>query len=84
MTDRPTLDQITSDQLDALYEQLEAAEETETQRQLATAREAFASATTRAARAEAALARIEALADQYPAGIDTALIHEALDQQAQA
>lgn len=33
----------------------------------------------RADRAEAALARIQALADEYPAGIDTALIHEALD-----
>jgi hypothetical protein len=30
--------------------------------------------------AEAALARVQALADEYPAGIDTALIHEALDQ----
>jgi hypothetical protein len=29
--------------------------------------------------AEAALARIATLADQHPAGIDTALIHEALD-----
>ena len=29
-------------------------------------------------RAEAALSRVAALADQYPAGIDTALIHEAL------
>jgi hypothetical protein len=28
--------------------------------------------------AEAALARIEALAEEYPVGIDTALIHEAL------
>jgi hypothetical protein len=32
-------------------------------------------------RAEAALARIAALAEEYPAGIDTALIHEALDEQ---
>lgn len=31
-------------------------------------------------RAEARLARIAALADQYPAGIDTALIHEALHE----
>lgn len=58
MTDRIPLDHLTSDQYDALYEQLEAAEDTETQRQLATAREAFASATTRAARAEAALAEV--------------------------
>jgi hypothetical protein len=35
--------------------------------------------TVRAEQAEAALARIAALADQHPAGIDTALIHEALD-----
>ncbi|MFD9248480.1 hypothetical protein [Streptomyces bottropensis] len=33
-------------------------------------------------RAEAALARIQAIADEYPAGIDTALIHAALDQPA--
>lgn len=58
MTDRIPLDAMTSDQLDALYEQLEAAEATEAQRQLATAREALASATTRAARAEAAIARV--------------------------
>jgi hypothetical protein len=37
-----------------------------------------------AARAEAALARIQALADEHPAGIDTALIHEALDQTSPA
>lgn len=36
--------------------------------------------TERAERAEAALARIQAIADEHPAGIDTALIHEALDQ----
>lgn len=58
MTDRIPLDHLTSDALDALYEQLEAAEETESQRQLAVAREALASVTTRAARAEAALARV--------------------------
>lgn len=56
MTDRHTVDTITSDALDALYEQLEAAEATETQRQLAVAREALASATLRAARAEAEIA----------------------------
>lgn len=38
----------------------------------------------RAERAETILARIQALADEYPAGIDTALIHEALDQPAPA
>ncbi|MDX2532315.1 hypothetical protein QBA79_36390 [Streptomyces scabiei] len=32
-------------------------------------------------RAEAAIARVQALADEYPAGIDTALIHAALDGQ---
>jgi hypothetical protein len=34
----------------------------------------------RLGRAEKKLARIAAIADQYPAGIDTALIHEALDE----
>lgn len=63
MTDRIRLDDLTSDALDALYEQLEAAGATETQRQLAVAREAFASATSRAARAEAALARVRDLRD---------------------
>lgn len=65
MTDRISLDAMTSDALDALYEQLEAAEQAESQRQLATAREALASATTRAARAEAALTRVQALADRW-------------------
>ncbi|CAM5250043.1 hypothetical protein SGLAM104S_01605 [Streptomyces glaucescens] len=62
MNDRHTVDTITSDALDALYERLEAAEESETQRQLATAREALASATVRAARAEAAITRVRAVA----------------------
>lgn len=53
MTERIPLAQLTKDSLDALYERLEAAEATETQRQLATAREALASATERAAHAEA-------------------------------
>src|SRR5690606_4306437 len=57
MTRRHTVDTITSDALDALYDQLEAAEAGEAQRQLATARKAMASATTRAARAETALDR---------------------------
>lgn len=61
MTDRIPLDHLTSDALDALYEQLEAAEQTESERQLARAREALASATTRAARAEAAIARVRAV-----------------------
>lgn len=34
----------------------------------------------RLAAAEKTLARIQAVADEHPAGIDTALIHEALDQ----
>lgn len=73
MTDRISLDAMTSDALDALYEQLEAAEQTESERQLATAREALASATTRAARAEAALARVNAYATRLAAqqhGVD--------------
>ncbi|WP_225840286.1 hypothetical protein [Streptomyces sp. NK08204] len=65
MTDRIPLDHLTSDALDALYEQLEAAEATEAQRQLATARDAFASATTRSARAEAELARLRQVARGY-------------------
>lgn len=65
MTDRIRLDDLTSDALDALYEQLEAAEQTESQRQLATAREALASATTRAARAEGALDRVRAALTPY-------------------
>lgn len=50
---RIALDDLTSDALDALYDRLEAAESTEQARQLDTCREAFASATSRAARAEA-------------------------------
>ncbi len=68
MTGRHTVNTITSDALDALYEQLEAAEAGEAQRQLATAREALASATTRAARAEAALASARALHRPQPDG----------------
>jgi hypothetical protein len=58
VNDRIPLDHLTSDALDALYERLEAAEETETQRQLATVRKAFAAATVRAARAEAAITHV--------------------------
>lgn len=57
-----TVDSITSDALDALYERLEAAEESESQRQLRGAREAFASATVRAAKAERA---VNLLADSH-------------------
>ncbi|MDN3244123.1 hypothetical protein [Streptomyces sp. ZSW22] len=69
MTIRHTVDSITSDALDALYEQLDAAEAGEPQRQLATAREALASATTRAARAEAAIARVRAALPPYTAPV---------------
>lgn len=65
MTGRHTVNTITSDALDALYEQLEAAEASESQRQLATAREALASATTRAARAEHELAALRQVARGY-------------------
>ncbi|MFE1192895.1 hypothetical protein ACFW6E_08850 [Streptomyces olivaceoviridis] len=67
MTDRIPPDLLTSDALDALYEQLEAAKATETQRQLAVAREALASATTRAARADAAIARVRKVIDSVKA-----------------
>ncbi|MEH0542968.1 hypothetical protein QA802_07765 [Streptomyces sp. B21-105] len=62
---RIRLDDLTSDALDALYEQLETAEENESQRQLATAREALASATTRAALAEHELAALRQVARGY-------------------
>jgi len=60
-TGRHTASTITDDALTALYERLDAAEASETQRQLAVARDALASATARAARAEAALDRVRAL-----------------------
>ncbi|MCX5239764.1 hypothetical protein OG824_31645 [Streptomyces prunicolor] len=66
MTDRHTVDTITADALNALYEQLEAAEETEAQRQLATAREALASATNRAASAEAQAKHWLAFIERFP------------------
>ncbi|WP_322501796.1 hypothetical protein TR631_33740 [Streptomyces rochei] len=69
MTIRHTVDSITSDALDALYDQLDAAEAGEAQRELATAREALASATTRAARAEAAIARVRAALPLYTAPV---------------
>lgn len=65
MTDRHTADTITSDALDALYESLDAAQETELSRQLRTADAAFASATVRAAKAEAAVARVRAVAERW-------------------
>ncbi|MFE1111294.1 hypothetical protein ACFW5U_36170 [Streptomyces rochei] len=69
MTDRIPLDSLTGDALEALYEQLDAAQAGEAQRQLATAREALASATTRAARAEAAIARVRAALPPYTAPV---------------
>ncbi|WP_019060005.1 hypothetical protein [Streptomyces prunicolor] len=66
MADRHTIDTITTDALNALYEQLKAAEETESQRQLATAREALASATTRAASAEAQAEHWLAFIERFP------------------
>ncbi|MFJ9101343.1 hypothetical protein ACIRJM_23080 [Streptomyces sp. NPDC102405] len=80
MTDRKTIDQISSDDLDQLYEQLaaEQADNTALRRQLLHCPHRDARA-----RAEARLPRIEALADEHPAGIDTALILEALDEQEQ-
>ncbi|MFE0699143.1 hypothetical protein [Streptomyces sp. NPDC058872] len=70
--ERHTVDTITSDALDALYEQLEAAQQTELARQLATCDKAFASATLRAAqsgarakRAEAELTALKAIATGY-------------------
>lgn len=63
--ERHTVDTITSDALDALYEQLEAAQQTELARQLATCDKAFASATLRAARAEAAVATFAAIFEGF-------------------
>lgn len=83
---RKSLDDMTSDDLDQLYADLDRAE-TEA-REWAEAESADAAAGSYAHRAEqaeaerdtarATLARIAALADEYPAGIDTALIHAAL------
>jgi hypothetical protein len=60
MADRHTVDTITSDALDALYESLEAAQASELNRQLQNADAAFASATVRAAKADHTLARVHA------------------------
>lgn len=65
MTDRHTVNTITSDALDALYESLEAAQDTELHRQLRTADAAFASATVRAAQLEAQLAEVRALHERW-------------------
>jgi hypothetical protein len=109
VTDRLTIDQINSDQLDALYDEIDrlTAELADYDRRVQhlirelTALRAVArgycpacgrgdAAPTvadweqqkqRADQAEAALARVHALAEEYPAGIDTTLIHAALDQE---
>ncbi|WP_329592165.1 hypothetical protein OG195_27385 [Streptomyces sp. NBC_01362] len=74
MSERHTVGTITADALAALYEQLEAAQQTELARQLTTCDKAFASATVRAAQyadraiengkraeqAEAGIARVRA------------------------
>lgn len=96
MTDRLTIDQITSDDLDQMYaeiDQLRAREERATIYQAAwhsarhRARLMSEELTRRApltGQYAAALARIQALADEHPAGIDTALVLEALDQTSPA
>ncbi|MGA4941751.1 hypothetical protein [Streptomyces cinereoruber] len=60
---RHTANSITDDALTALYEQLDAAQQTELARQLATCDKAFASATLRAARAITRAERAEAALD---------------------
>lgn len=94
---RHTVDTITSDALDALYEQLEATQQTELARQLDTCDKAFASATLRAARAEAraeraeaAIERVRDLADEtdaygYSSGwvLTVSNVRAALDPQEQ-
>jgi hypothetical protein len=73
---RHTVDTLTSDALDELYDDLARYEEVQ-----GDMNERAIDLTRRAERAEAALTRIQALAEEHPAGIDTALIHEALDQE---
>ena len=93
MTDRKTIDQMTSDDLDQLHaENDRLTAELEALRQVARGYcphcgrgdaaptvDDWEQQKQRADRAEAALTRVAALADEYPAGIDTALIHAALD-----
>ncbi|MFB7007869.1 MULTISPECIES: hypothetical protein [unclassified Streptomyces] len=94
MSERHTVNSITSDALDALYEQLEAAQQTELARQLATCDKAFASATVRAAKAEATIDRVRAELDALSGAVRglgplalagrrdaVALIRAALDEQ---
>lgn len=75
MTDRHTVETITADALNALYEQLDAAEATESERQLAAAREALASATTRAASAEAQVKHWLEFIERFPAHMQFSLAH---------
>lgn len=83
---RHTVDSITSDALDALYDELAALRAVARGYCPACGRgdaaptvEHWEQQRDRADRAEAAVARIQDLAAEYPAGIDTALIHQALD-----
>ncbi|MFG2976267.1 hypothetical protein ACGFYY_25205 [Streptomyces sp. NPDC048331] len=62
MTEQParhTVDTITSDALDALYEMLDAAQQTELARQLATAERAFCAAHLRATRLGSTVSRMQ-------------------------
>jgi hypothetical protein len=95
MTDRIPLDHLTSDGLDQLYEQLARAQRVAMhaldqnppatdpglRRQHAAAIKALGASETELAELRATVARVHAIADEYPAGIDTALIWEALDEQ---
>ncbi len=86
MIKRPTASTITDAELDDLYNQLAALRQVARGYCPACGR-GDAGVTTddweqqrkRADQAEAALARVQHLAEEYPAGIDTALILEALD-----
>lgn len=74
MTDRHSVDTITSDVLDQLYADRDRADEV-----IGELNESNTGLARQAARAEAALTRIRQLAEEHPAGIDTAHIWEALD-----
>lgn len=74
MTDRIRLDDMTDAQLDALYARIATLEHV-----AASNKRHVQAIVPGLERAEAAIARVRALAEEYPAGIDTALIHAALD-----
>ena len=74
MTDRHTADSITSDALDQLYAHIATLEHV-----AAGNKRHVQLIVPDLQRAEAALARVQNIADEHPAGIDTALIWEALD-----